>query len=187
LSEAINAGTSATTSFLPSSFETLERPPHWYAVYTSPRHEKRVREHLEHRRVECFLPLFRSLRRWKNGCKAQVELPLFPGYLFVNIPRSERVRVLDVPGILSFVGPKGEPASLSDFEIETLRSGLHSQKFEPYRGLAIGRKVRIQAGPLQGLEGTLVRNAKGVRVVITVDIIQQSVAVELDADAVEPV
>jgi transcription antitermination factor NusG len=169
----------------PPPFPTAERPPHWYAVYTSPRHEKRVREHLEHRRVESFLPLFRSLRRWKNGCKAQVELPLFPGYLFVNIPRDERVRVLDVPGILSFVGPKSEPARLSDFEIETLRSGLHLQNFEPYRGLAIGRRVRIQAGPLQGLEGTLVRNAKGLRIVITVDLIQQSVAVELDADAVE--
>ncbi len=104
----------------------------------------------------------------------------------MNIARSERVRVLDVPGVLSFVGPKGEPAQLSDFEIETLRSGLHLHKFEPYRGLAIGRKVRIIAGPLQGLEGTLVRNGKGLRVVITVDLIQQSVAVELDADTVEP-
>src|SRR5579863_10745196 len=131
----------ATTQSLlmPPSVLSAELQPHWYAVYTSPRHEKRVHEHLRQRRVECFLPLFRSIHRWKNGCKAQVELPLFPGYLFVNIPRSERVRVLDVPGVLSFVGPKGEPAQLSDFEIETLRSGLHLQKFEPYRGLAIGR------------------------------------------------
>ena len=111
---------------------------------------------------------------------------MFPGYVFVNIPRTERVRVLDVPGVLSFVGPKSEPAQLSDFEIETLRSGLHLQKFEPYRGLAIGQKVRINGGALQGLEGVLVRNAKGLRVVITVNLIQQSVAVELDADAVEP-
>ena len=187
LSQTINGSTSAMpeSSVLPPSLQTSERPPHWYAVYTSPRHEKRVREHLGHRRVECFLPLFRSIHRWKNGCKAQVELPLFPGYLFVNIPRSERFRVLDVPGVLSFVGPRGEPARLSDFEIETLRSGLHLQKFEPYRGLAIGQKVRINAGALQGLEGTLVRNANGLRVVITVELIQQSVAVELDADAVE--
>ena len=171
---------------LPPPLHTAGRRPHWYAVYTTPRHEKRVREHLGHRCVECFLPLFRSIHRWKNGCKAQVELPLFPGYLFVNIPRSERVRVLDVPGVLCFVGPKGEPARLSDFEIETFRSGLHLQKFEPYRGLAIGQKVRINDGALQGLEGVLVRNANGLRVVITVNLIQQSVAVELDADAVEP-
>jgi transcription antitermination factor NusG len=184
----MNASTSAMNKslLLPPPLQTAERTPHWYAVHTSPRHEKRVREHLGHRRLECFLPLFRTLHRWKNGCKVQVELPLFPGYLFVNIARSERVRVLDVPGVLSFVGPRGEPSHLADIEIETLRSGLHLQKFEPYRGLAIGQKVRINAGALEGLEGVLVRNAKGLRVVITVDLIQQSVAVELDADAVEP-
>jgi transcription antitermination factor NusG len=183
----MNASTSAMTASLLLRLPTppTQRPSYWYAIFTSPRHEKRVREHLGHRRVECFLPLFRTIHRWKNGCKAQVELPLFPGYVFVNIPRSERVRVLDVPGVLSFVGPKSEPAQLSDFEIETLRSGLHLQKFEPYRGLAIGQKVRINSGALRGLEGVLVRNANDLRVVITVNLIQQSVAVELDADAVE--
>lgn len=188
MSEAINASTSANANLVPPPpFPTAERPPHWYAVYTSPRHEKRVREHLEHRRVESFLPLFRSLRRWKNGCKAQVELPLFPGYLFVNIPRSERVRVLDVPGVLSFVGPRGEPAQLSQVEIETLRSGLHLQKFEPYHHLVTGQRVRIKGGSLMGLAGVLVRSAKGFRVVLTVELIQQSVAVELDAADVEPI
>jgi transcription antitermination factor NusG len=183
-----NVGTTGMNagSLLPPSLQTTGHAPHWYAIFTSPRHEKRVREHLGHRRVDCFLPLFRSIHRWKNGCKAQVELPLFPGYLFVNIPRNERVRVLDVPGVLSFVGPRNEPAQLSDFEIETLRTGLHLRKFEPYGELAIGQKVRINTGALQGLEGTLLRNASGLRVVITVNLIQQSVAVELDADAVEP-
>jgi transcription antitermination factor NusG len=137
--------------------------------------------------LDCFLPLFRSIHRWKNGCKAQVELPLFPGYLFVNISRSERVRVLDVPGVLSFVGPRGEPAQLPDVEIETLRSGLHLQRFEPYNQLIIGQKVRIKAGSLAGLEGVLVRSANGFRVVLSVELIQQSVAVELDAADVEPI
>lgn len=164
-----------------------ERPPDWYAVHTSPRHEKRVREHLGRRGVACFLPLFRTIHRWKNGCKAQVELPLFPGYLFVNILRSERVRVLGVPGILSFVGPRGEPAQLPEVEIETLRSGLHLQKFEPYHQLVVGQKVRIKSGSLMGLAGVLVRSANGFRVVLTVELIKQSVAVELDAADVEPV
>jgi len=171
----------------PPLLRVAEPLPHWYAIYTSPRHEKKVRQHLGSRGVECFLPLFQSARRWKNGCKAQVELPLFPGYLFVNIVRQEKTRVLDAPGVLSFVGPKGDLAQLPDSEIETLRSGLHLQKFEPHHGMAIGQRVRIHAGPLQGLEGVLVRNAKSMRVVITVHLIQQSVAVELDADAVEPV
>src|ERR1700692_3046687 len=128
LSQLMNSINAATESLLlPPPSLVSERPSHWYAVQTSPRHEKRVREHLGRRGVGCFLPLFRSIHRWKNGCKVQVELPLFPGYLFVNIPRTERVRVLSVPGVLSFVGPKGEPARLSDFEIETLRSGLHLQ------------------------------------------------------------
>ncbi len=189
LSQVMNTSTAAmtTSSLLPPSMQTAERPPHWYAVHTSPRHEKRVREHLGHRRVECFLPLFRTIHRWKNGCKVQVELPLFPGYLFVNIAQSERVRVLDVPGVLSFIGPRSEPAQLPDVEIETLRSGLHLQKFEPYNNLVVGQKVRIRAGSLMGLAGVLVRNTKGFRVVLTVELIKQSVAVELDAADVEPI
>jgi transcription antitermination factor NusG len=137
--------------------------------------------------MECFLPLFRSTHRWKNGCNVQVELPLFSSYLFVNISRSERVRVLEVPGVLSFVGPRGEPAQLPDVEIETLRSGLHLQKFEPYNNLIVGQKVRIKSGSLMGLSGVLVRSANGFRVVLTVELIQQSVAVELDAADVEPI
>jgi transcription antitermination factor NusG len=160
--------------------------PHWYAIYSAPRHEKRVYEHLSYRKVECFLPLYRSVHKWKNGCKQLVELPLFPGYLFVKIGQRQRVRVLEIPGVLSFVGPKMEPAQLSDFEIETLRSGLHLKKFAPYRDLVIGEKVRIKAGPLSGLEGALVRTVNGLRVVLTLNTINQSVAVELDATDVEP-
>jgi len=160
--------------------------PHWYAIYASPRHEKRVHEHLSYRNVECFLPLYRDVHRWKNGCKHLVELPLFPGYLFVKIGQRQRVRVLEIPGVLSFVGTKAEPAQLSDFEIETLRSGLHLKKFAPYRDLVVGEKVRIKAGPLTGLAGVLVRAMNGMRVVLTLDMINQSVAVELDAADVEP-
>ena len=160
--------------------------PHWYAIYASPRHEKRVHEHLSYRNVESFLPLYRDVHRWKNGCKRLVELPLFPGYLFVKIGQRQRVRVLEIPGVLSFVGTKAEPAQLSDFEIETLRSGLHLKKFAPYRDLVAGEKVRIKAGPLTGLAGVLVRTINGLRVVLTLDMINQSVAVELDAADVEP-
>jgi transcription antitermination factor NusG len=84
------------------------------------------------------------------------------------------------------VGTKVEPASLSDFEIETLRSGLHLKKFAPYRDLVVGEKVRIKAGPLSGLAGVMVRTTNGFRVVLTLDLIKQSVAVELDAEDVEP-
>lgn len=159
---------------------------HWQAIYTSPRHEKRVHESLVQRQLDCFLPLYRTVHRWKNGCKVTVELPLFPGYLFTRVSRNERVRVLEVPGVLSFVGSKTGASEISDLEIETLRSGLHLQKFEPHRHLAIGEKVRITAGPLSGLVGVLLRNANSFRVVLTLELIQQSVAVELDAADVEP-
>jgi transcription antitermination factor NusG len=88
--------------------------------------------------------------------------------------------------VLSFVGTKADPVHLSDFEIETLRSGLHLRKFAPYRDLVVGEKVRIKAGPLTGLAGVLVRTMNGLRVVLTLEMINQSVAVELDVSDVEP-
>jgi transcription antitermination factor NusG len=162
------------------------KAPHWRAIYTSPRHEKRAHEHLLYREVECFLPLYTAVHRWRNGCKVEVDLPLFPGYLFAKISASERVRVLDVPGVVSIVGRRADASTLSDLEIEKLRSGLHLQKFEPHSHLTIGEKVRIAAGPLSGLVGILLRTANSFRVVLTLDLIQQSVAVELDAADVEP-
>lgn len=95
--------------------------------------------------------------------------------------------MLEVPGVLSFVGTRLEPARLSDFEIETLRSGLHLQKVEPYSKLAVGQSVRIMAGPLSGLVGVLLRHNNSFRVVLTLDLIKQSVAVELDGNDVEPI
>jgi len=159
---------------------------HWYAICSTPRHEKRIHEYLSFRNIECFLPLYRSVHRWKNGCKHVIELPLFAGYLFVKIGLRQKIRVLEIPGVLSFVGTKIEPAPLSDFEIETLRSGLHLKTCTPYSDLVVGEKVRIKAGPLTGLSGVLVRTTNGLRVVITLDMINQSVAVELDAADVEP-
>jgi transcription antitermination factor NusG len=153
----------------------------WFAVYTAPRHEKLVARHFVLHNVESFLPLYRSLHRWKNGCKVEVEQPLFPGYIFVRIRREERVRVLGVPGVLSFVGPRGAPAVLPDTEIESLRFGLQQCKCEPHPYLAIGEKVRIKAGPLAGMEGVLVRKKNDLRIVLTVDLIMQSVAVEVEA------
>lgn len=174
--------TTPAERFLPS-----HQISHWHAIYTSPRHEKRVHEYMASRQLECFLPLYRAVHRWKNGCKATVELPLFPGYLFAKVSQNERIRVLEIPGVLCFLGSKTGASEISDLEIETLRSGLHLQKFEPHHHLAIGEKVRIKSGPLSGLSGVLLRNANSFRIVLTLELIQQSVAVELDAADVEPI
>jgi transcription antitermination factor NusG len=167
--------------------ENVPKAPSWYAIVTTPRHEKKVASLLDRREVESFLPLYRTVHRWKNGCKAQLELPLFPGYLFVRLNWKNRVKVLDVPGVLTFVGTRSGPAELDDKEIESIRAGLHLQKAEPFADLAIGQTVRIKAGPLAGLNGVLIRNANQVRVVITVQMINQSVAVELDPRHLEAI
>ena len=160
--------------------------PAWYAVYTSSRHEKRVYEHLGSRQIESFLPLYRVLHRWKNGCVVNVELPLFPNYLFVRMARQERIRILEVPGVIAVVSQGREPMPLPEFEISSLRQNLQSHKFEPHPYLAVGERVRVRSGPLAGLQGVLSRKGNGLRFVLTLDLIKQSVAVEIAASDLEP-
>ena len=159
----------------------------WYAVQTYPRHEKRLCEDLGLRTLESFLPLYETVHRWKNGCKVRVELPLFPGYLFVRINPRERYKVLSLPGAVSIVGSASGPWPLPEEEIECLRASLQARKFEPHPYLAVGQKVRIKSGPLANMTGFLVRQSGGLRVVLSVEMIRQSAAVEVDADDVEPI
>ena len=115
-----------------------------------------------------------------------LELPLFPAYVFVRIAREARGAVLGMPGVLSIVGSAREPWPLPDFEIEALRSGLLERKIEPHPYLVVGERVRIKAGVMAGVEGILVRKKNDFRVVLSLDVIMRSVAVEVDADDVEP-
>ncbi len=158
----------------------------WFAAYTTPRHEKAVVRQLNVRGVESFLPLYRSVRRWKNGCQVAVEQPLFPGYVFVRVERRHSVKVLQVPGVVSIVGSGREPSPLPHQEIESLRAALPQRCYEPHPYLAVGDKVRITEGPLAGMAGVLVRKKKALRVVLTLDLILQSVAVEIGMDEIEP-
>jgi len=160
--------------------------PQWFAAYTTPRHEKAVTRQLGVRHIECFLPLYTSVRRWKNGCRVAVEQPLFPGYVFVRVQRRNSVIVLQVPGIVSIVGSGREPSALRGDEIESLRAGLPQRYYEPHPYLAVGEKVRIVSGSLAGMSGVLVRRKKNFRVVLTLDLIMQSVAVEIGIDEIEP-
>ena len=177
------ASASPSGRFIASTAPSAE----WFAVYTTPRHEKAVAKHFEARSIDSFLPLYREMHRWKNGCRVEVEYPLFPSYLFTRIGRSECVRVLAVPGVVSLLGSGSVPSAVSDFEIESLRSGLHLREFEPHSRLVVGRKVRITAGALAGMVGILIRKKKNFRVVITLELIMRSVAVEVDLDELEPI
>ncbi len=161
--------------------------PHWYAVHTCANHEKRVRQQLDLRLVETYLPVYESVRHWKDR-RVRRELPLFPGYLFVRLPLCDRLRVLRTPSVVRIVEFSGQAAALPDQEIETLRRGLTRELgVEPYLYLKVGRRVRVKTGPLQGLEGILVRKKNRSRFVISVDLIMRSVAVEIDVADLEPI
>jgi transcription antitermination factor NusG len=160
--------------------------PKWFAVYTSPRHEKRVAQYFNVREIEHYLPLYHPRHKWNSGSTVTLDLPLFPGYIFVRIDRSERVRVLEVPGVLTFVGGTGgKPAALPDAEIDALRSGLSLRRAEPHPLLTVGQRARIRSGALAGMEGVVVRQKGSLRVVLTVDLIMQSVAVEVNGTELE--
>ena len=159
----------------------------WFAVYTTCRHEKRIAEHLRQREIEHYLPLYRTERKWRDGSRVNLELPLFPSYLFVRIRRAERGSVLSVPGVLAVVGGTGgEPAPLPDTAIEVLRSGTKEHRLEPHPLLRVGQSARIRSGAFAGMEGIVVRKKSGFRVVLTLEQIMQSIAVELNEDDVEP-
>ena len=160
--------------------------PRWYAIYTCSRHEKRVSEQLESKVIEHFLPLYESVHHWKDR-RVRVQLPLFPGYLFVHIPLSRKIQVLEVPSVVRMVGFHGAPAALPEEEIVSLRSGLSGNlRVEPHPYLTVGRRVRVVRGPLAGREGIMVRKKDRLRLVISIDLIMRSMAVEVDAADVEP-
>jgi transcription antitermination factor NusG len=162
-------------------------PASWFTAYTAPRHEKRVAEHFRQRQIDCYLPLYKSRRRWKDGSKTILELPLFPSYIFVRIALEDRVQVLEVPGVVSLVCCGKTPVSLTDSEVERLREGLQLRKAEPHPYLVIGERVRIRVGPLAGMEGVLLRENNKFRVVLSLGQIMRSVAVEVDSSDLEQI
>ena len=155
--------------------------PKWYVVYTWPRHEKKVAQHFEERGISHFLPLQTSVHKW-NKKSATVSLPLFPGYVFVQASRRNRHLPLTVPGVVHFVGTASAPAEIPVEEMEFLRDAVRMKRnIEPHPYLAPGNRVRIASGPMSGLTGVIQRTATGCRIVISVDMIMRSVAVEVDA------
>jgi transcription antitermination factor NusG len=189
--EALQSGLTAgryAGAYIPSEVTEVTSPSRWFALYTTCRHEKRIALHLRQREIEHYLPLYRSDRKWRDGSRVTLDLPLFPGYIFVHIKRSERVSVLSVPGALSVVGGTGgEPAPVPDSAIEALRSGLQERRIEPHPLLRVGQMARIRSGAFAGMEGVVVRKKSGFRVVLTLEQIMQSIAVEVDEEDLEPI
>lgn len=157
----------------------------WYAAYTCAQHEKRVAEQFTKRALENFLPQYESVRRWKDR-RVKLQLPLFPGYVFVRIALCDRLRALETPSVVRLVGFNGRPTALPDKEMEALRACVAARlAAEPHAYLTVGRRVRIKTGPLAELEGVLIRKKNSLRVVLSLDLIARSAAVEVDAADVE--
>ena len=170
-----------------NQWSDVAQPARWFALQMIARHEKRVAQHLSQREIECYLPLYRSERKWSDGSRVTLDLPLFSGYLFVRIRRNERGNVLAVPGVLAVVyGTGREPASIPDSTIDGLRTGLQLVRAQPHPLLTAGRRVRIRGGALTGFEGIVLRSKKSCRVILTLDHIMQSYAVEVGMDDLEP-
>ena len=178
-------GSEVNTNLAPARELLRGSELHWYAAYTNARHEKYVASQLNDRGLDSFLPLYCSVRQWKDRRK-EIVLPLFPGYVFVCLADNERVRVLQIPGVVRFVSFNGRPAPLNDDEIESLKRAMVAGVVaEPHPYLKIGRRVRIKRGPLAGMEGLLARKKDKFRVVISLDLIMRSVATEVEVSDLE--
>lgn len=160
---------------------------HWYAAYTCANHEKCVARELQVRAVEHFLPLYSCVRRWKDR-KVRLEMPLFPGYVLLRLALRYKLRALEIPSIVRIVGFNGRPAALPDSEVEALRTGLSNQgRAAPCPNLSVGRRVRITGGPFAGLEGIFKQKRNSFRVVVSLDLIQRSIAVDVDTTDIQPI
>ncbi len=165
----------------------LDTKQAWYALYTRHQHEKSVHQILTGKGFESFLPLYTAAHQWKDRVK-QVSLPLLPCYVLLRGPLSQWVSVLTTPGVHTVVGFGGQPASIPDVEIEAIRRVVDSSvKAEPHPFLRCGDRVRVTAGPLRGLEGLLVLKKNWWKLLLSIEMLQRSVAVEVDASIVERV
>jgi transcription antitermination factor NusG len=159
--------------------------PRWFAAYTATHHEKRVHEQLSERNVECFLPTYRTRRSWKKRTPEIVDLPLFPNYIFVCISRPQRLAVLSTPGVFSIVGSGPNVWELPEWEIDALRNAVALHRVKPHEYLVVGERARICSGIFEGLEGVIVRKKNNLHIVLTLDQIMRSVAIEVSAEELE--
>jgi transcriptional antiterminator NusG len=153
----------------------------WYAIWTRSRHEQTVREQLERKGLEAFLPTITKWSRWKDR-KKQIDWPLFPGYCFARFPSGERLPILKCTGVVNIVSFDGEIAAIPDQEIDAIRRLVESDlQFDPCPLIREGMMVEVTHGPLKGVVGRLVRKGAHARLVLSVDLIGQAVSVEVDA------
>jgi transcription antitermination factor NusG len=161
--------------------------PMWYALTVKPNHERAAAQALESKDLQTFVPLLRSRRRWSDRIQ-ELELPMFAGYVFCRFPGAERARILATPGVKSVVGFGNRPAPVDDGEIRAVRSLVASGlPVHPWPFLRVGERVRVEAGPLCGVEGILTQVKDAWRVVVSIELLQRSIAAEVDRDSLSVV
>lgn len=156
---------------------------HWYVAYTLPRHEKSIAQRLAGGRMSCFVPLYSEARSWKQR-RVQLELPLFPCYVFVRMHPESKTSLLSIPGVVRLLAASGAAVIFPDQEMEALQSSLKQCSARPYPFLSSGKRIRLKTGPFAGLEGTIQRRNGKRALIVSLDLIQSSMLVEIDtADA----
>jgi transcription antitermination factor NusG len=160
----------------------------WYAVYTRHQHEKAAAENLKCKGFEVFLPLYIAAHKWKDRTK-KISVPLFPCYLFLRGGLERRVDLLSAPGVCSLVTIAGRPAFIPREEVEAVQRIVEGRSLvEPVPFLRFGDRVKVQSGPLAGVEGIYVRSKDGSnRLVISIELLQRSVAVDVEASSIVPI
>lgn len=160
----------------------------WYAVHTRSRHEKQVHSLLSHKDIEAFLPLVNTLSRRRDR-KAYVDIPLFPGYIFVHVEEDALSNVKYTRGVARVIGTDiDKPTAVPDKQILDIRKILESNvKLDPYPYLKEGTSVRLKSGPLKGVEGILVEKKGGFKIVVRIDLLQKGAAAEVLISDVEPI
>jgi transcription termination/antitermination protein NusG len=159
----------------------------WFAIQTKHRHEKIVARLLQYKGYEPFVPTYAARRQWSDRIKV-VELPLFEGYFFCRVSPRHVAPIMNTPGAIRIVGTGSTPVPIDDAEVEALQRLVASRRsLEPWPYYRTGQRVQIQSGALNGLEGVLQEVRSGVRLIVSVTLLQRSVSVEIESDAVRPV
>jgi transcriptional antiterminator RfaH len=153
----------------------------WFAVYTSPRHEKLVCAQLVAKDIPCFLPTYKVVRRWKNGVQREVHHPVFPGYLFVQVDAGRRLPVLQTAGVVCIVGNGRAPLPVDESEIRALRVAAQHAALSPSPVLNMGDTVSVKRGPFRGVQGRISESRGRLTLVVTVQLIQQAFAIDVPA------
>jgi transcription termination/antitermination protein NusG len=173
---------------VPNISTPAETGLHWYALHVRSRYEKSVSTVLRNKGFDEFLPVYQSRRQWSQRI-AEIDLPLFPGYVFCRFEPSERrIPIVTTPGVMGIVGFGGTPIPIDDGEIEAIHRVLATGiAAEPWKYMPTGQRVRIEHGALAGLEGIFVEVKKNHRLLLSLTLLQRSVAIQIDAASVVPV